>query len=215
MDANEHEILLMNARPHDQAAHGPRDERGVLAARILAAARASFGENGWAGTTVRGVARDADVDPALVHHYFGSKAGLLDAATTAPPEWAAGVVTAWSRPDAELGESLVRNVLANWNNPEFRPIMLSVLLTAAHEPSTREKLARVIAGQLMGPGLDRLDSDDRELRAGLVATQLFGFMMMRYVWKIEPIVSLDYDQAVAALAPTIQRYLDGPIDQPA
>jgi AcrR family transcriptional regulator len=202
----------MNARAHDEALHGPRDERGVLAARILAAARASFGENGWAGTTVRGVAREADVDPALVHHYFGSKAGLLDAATTAPPEWAAGVVAAWTGPADRLGESLVRNVLANWNNPEFRPIMLSVLLTAAHEPSTREKLARVIAGQLMGPGLDRLSSDDREIRAGLVASQLFGFMMMRYVWKIQPIASLPDEDAVSALAPTIQRYLDGVID---
>jgi AcrR family transcriptional regulator len=201
----------MNARAHDEAAHGPRDARGVLAARILSAARASFGENGWAGTTVRGVARDADVDPALVHHYFGSKADLLDAATTAPDEWAAGVVRAWSAPHASLGEALVRNVLANWNNPELRPVLLAVLLTAAHEPSTREKLARSIAGQLMGPGLERLTTEDRELRAGLVASQLFGFMMMRYVWKIEPIASLPDEDAVAALAPTIQRYLDGPL----
>lgn len=201
----------MNARAHDQAAHGPRDDRGVLAARILDAARTSFGENGWAGTTMRGVARDADVDPALVHHYFGNKAGLLDAATTAPPEWAASVVAAWAKPSDTLGESLVRNVLANWNNPAFRPTMLSVLLTAAHEPSTREKLARIIAGQLMGPGLERLETETRDVRAGLVASQLFGFMMMRYVWKIEPIASLPDEDAIAALAPTIQRYLDGPI----
>jgi AcrR family transcriptional regulator len=199
----------MNARAHDQAAHGPRDDRGVLAARILAVARTSFGENGWSGTTIRGVARDADVDPALVHHYFGSKAGLLDAATTPPAEWAAGVVAAWAGPADTLGEVLVRNVLANWNNPDLRPTLLAVLLTAAHEPSTREKLARSIAGQLMGPGLERLSSEDRELRAGLVASQLFGFMMMRYVWKIEPIASLPDEDAVAALAPTIQRYLDG------
>lgn len=88
-------------------------------------------------------------------------------------------------------------------------MLLAVLLTAAHEPSTREKLARSIAGQLMGPGLERLTTEDRELRAGLVASQLFGFMMMRYVWKIEPIASLPDEDAVAALAPTIQRYLDG------
>ena len=63
---------------------GPRDERGVLAARILRAARDAFAENGWAGTTIRSIARAADVDPALVYHYFGSKEGLLDAATTPP-----------------------------------------------------------------------------------------------------------------------------------
>ena len=64
---------------------GPRDERGVLAARILTEARTSFAEHGFAGTTVRAIARAADVDPALVHHYYGSKENLLDAATTPPP----------------------------------------------------------------------------------------------------------------------------------
>ena len=59
---------------------GPRDERGVLSARILTAAREAFAETGWAGTTMRAVARAA-VDPALVYHYFGSKEGLLEAAT--------------------------------------------------------------------------------------------------------------------------------------
>ena len=63
---------------------GPRDERGVLAARILAAARESFAEHGLAGTSVRAIARSADVDPALVYHYYGSKNGLLDACTTPP-----------------------------------------------------------------------------------------------------------------------------------
>ena len=63
---------------------GPRDERGVLSARILAAARDEFAQNGWAGTTIRAIARAADVDPALIYHYFGSKDGLLDAATTPP-----------------------------------------------------------------------------------------------------------------------------------
>jgi AcrR family transcriptional regulator len=66
---------------------GPRDERGVLAAQILAAARDEFTEHGWAGTTIRAVARAAAVDPTLVYHYFGSKEGLLDAATTPPQKW--------------------------------------------------------------------------------------------------------------------------------
>ncbi|HTY27063.1 MAG TPA: helix-turn-helix domain-containing protein, partial [Mycobacterium sp.] len=69
------------------AVPGPRDQRGVLSARILEAARESFAERGSAGTTIRAVARAADVDPALVYHYFGSKEGLLDAATAPPPRW--------------------------------------------------------------------------------------------------------------------------------
>src|ERR1700709_261302 len=63
---------------------GPRNERGVLAARILAEARTAFADKGYAGTTMRAVARAADVDAALVYHYYGSKERLLDAATTPP-----------------------------------------------------------------------------------------------------------------------------------
>jgi AcrR family transcriptional regulator len=62
---------------------GQATSGGVLAGRILAEARESFAEHGYAGTTIRAVAQAADVDPALVYHY-DSKEKLLDAATTLP-----------------------------------------------------------------------------------------------------------------------------------
>ena len=77
----------MKLMPKKSITPGPRDERGVLAARISAAARNEFAQHGWAGTTIRAVARGADVDPALVYHYFGSKEGLLDAATNPPQKF--------------------------------------------------------------------------------------------------------------------------------
>lgn len=70
----------------------------MLAARILAAARTEFAEHGWAGTAIRAVARNADVDPALIYHYFGSKEGLLDAATAPPQKWLDSVVATWATP---------------------------------------------------------------------------------------------------------------------
>src|SRR4051812_28957114 len=76
------------------ATHGPRDERGVLAARILREARASFAGLGYAGTAIRAVARAADVDPALVYHYYDTKEGLLDAATTPPQSFLEQMATA-------------------------------------------------------------------------------------------------------------------------
>ena len=85
---------------------GPRDERGVLAARILAAARDEFAEHGWAGTAIRAVARTADVDPALIYHYFGSKEGLLDAATTPPQKWLDAVAATWATPKARTGSAI-------------------------------------------------------------------------------------------------------------
>jgi hypothetical protein len=77
---------------------GPRDERGVLSARILETAREEFAQHGWAGATIRAVARVADVDPALVYHYFGSKEALLDASTNPPQRWLESVANTWASP---------------------------------------------------------------------------------------------------------------------
>jgi AcrR family transcriptional regulator len=190
---------------------GPRDLRGVLAARILAAARAAFAEHGYSGTTVRAVARAADVDPALVFHYYGSKQNLLDVATTPPPSFLDQIVVAWQTPPAELGRELVRQMLQNWQNPEHEPILRAVMQIAGNEPAIREKLRQMIERSIMGPSAQSLSEDERTLRSGLIAAQLMGLAFMRYVWKIEPLASLDDDAVVAAVAPTIQRYLDGDV----
>jgi AcrR family transcriptional regulator len=190
---------------------GPRDERGVLAARILAEARASFAEHGYSGTTVRAVARAADVDPALVFHYYGSKENLLDVATTPPQSFLDQIVSAWQTPPAELGEQLVRQMLRNWQNPEHEPILRAVMQIAGSEPAIREKLRQIIQRSMMGPSAQALSENERALRSGLIAAQLMGLAFMRFVWKIEPLASLDDDAVVAAIAPAIQRYLDGDV----
>jgi len=181
----------------------------VLAARIVAGARDEFAQHGWAGTTIRAVARAADVDPALVYHYFGSKEGLLDAATNPPQKWLEHVAKVWTTPVDQLGAALVTLMLASWADEEIGPTLRAILQTAAHEPSTREKLRRVVEGSLMG--VAQLGSDDRDrlIRSGLVSSQLMGFALMRYVWKIEPIASMTDDEAIAAIAPNLQHYVDG------
>jgi AcrR family transcriptional regulator len=200
---------MMRLMPKKTIPPGPRDERGVLAARIAAAARDEFAENGWAGTTIRAVARAADVDPALVYHYFGSKEGLLDAATTPPQRWLNAVAKTWAEPVAELGHALVTTLLASWADDEIGPTLRAVLQTAAHEPSTREKLRLIVERSLMGVSRLGADERDRQVRSGLISSQLMGFALMRYVWKIEPIASMSDDEIVAAVAPTLQRYIDG------
>ncbi|MEB4208533.1 TetR family transcriptional regulator [Mycobacterium sp. 94-17] len=188
---------------------GPRDERGVLAAQIAAAARDEFAEHGWAGTTIRAVARAADVDPALVYHYFGSKEGLLDAATNPPPKFLDDVAKVWTAPRDRLGAALITLLLATWADDEVGPILRAILQTAAHEPSTRDKLRRIVEGSLMG--ISELGSDERDrlIRSGLVSSQMMGFALMRYVWKIEPVASMPDAEAIAAIAPNLQRYVDG------
>jgi len=188
---------------------GPRDERGVLSARILAAARDEFAEQGWAGTTLRAVARAADVDPALVYHYFGSKEGLLDAATNPPQKWLDSIAKVWTTPVDQLGTALITLLLASWADDEIGPTLRAILQTAAHEPSTREKLRRVVEGSLMG--VSELGSDERNrlIRSGLISSQMMGFALMRYVWKIEPVASMPDDEVVAAIAPNLQHYVNG------
>jgi AcrR family transcriptional regulator len=200
---------MMKLVPKRSITPGPRDERGVLAGRIVAAARDEFAAHGWAGTTIRAVARAADVDPALVYHYFGSKEGLLDAATNPPQKWLESVATVWTTPVDQLGAALITLLLASWADDEIGPTLRAILQTAAHERATREKLRRVVEGTLMGVSGLGSDERDRLVRSGLISSQMMGFALMRYVWKIEPIASMTEDEAIAAIAPNLQHYVDG------
>jgi AcrR family transcriptional regulator len=191
---------------------GPRDERGVLAARILDAARAQFAAHGSAGTTIRAVARAADVDPALVYHYFGSKNGLLDAATDPPQRWLQAVAASWATPVGDLGATLLRTMLAAWADDEIGPVLRAVLLTAAHEQATAEKLRAIVERSLMGVSQLGVDDRDRGVRSGLISSQIIGLALMRYVWHIEPVASMTDDELVAAVAPNLQRYVSGVLD---
>jgi AcrR family transcriptional regulator len=206
----------MKLMPKKPIPPGPRDERGVLAARIVAAARDEFAEHGWAGTTIRAVARTADVDPALVYHYFGSKEGLLDAATNPPQKWLESVAKVWTIPLDQLGVALITLLLEAWADDDVGPTLRAILQTAAHEPATREKLRRVVEGSLMGVSQLGADERDRLIRSGLVSSQMMGFALMRYVWKVEPVASMSDDEAIAAIAPNLQRYVSGDLTgQPA
>ncbi|GLE50948.1 TetR family transcriptional regulator [Mycobacterium montefiorense] len=200
---------MMRLVPKKSLTPGPRDERGVLAARIVAAARDEFADHGWAGTTIRAVARAADVDPALVYHYFGSKEGLLDAATNPPQKWLDNVAKAWATPIDQLGAALITLLLASWADDEVGPTLRAILQTAAHEPATREKLRRVVAGSLMGVAELGSDERDRLVRSGLVSSQMMGFALMRYVWRIEPLASMTDDEVIAAITPNLQHYVSG------
>jgi AcrR family transcriptional regulator len=202
-------MKLMAVTSKKSITPGPRDERGVLSARIVAAARDEFAEHGWAGTTIRAVARSADVDPALVYHYFGSKEGLLDAATNPPQRWLESVAKVWTTPIEQLGAALITLLLASWADEEIGPTLRAILQTAAHEPSTREKLRRVVEGSLMGVSGLGSDERDRLVRSGLISSQMMGFALMRYVWKIEPIASMTDAETIAAITPNLQHYVCG------
>lgn len=181
----------------------------MLAARILSVARKEFAETGWAGTTIRAIARGADVDPALVYHYFGSKELLLDAATNPPQKWLEGVAKTWQTPKGQLGRALLELLMTSWEDDDIGPTLRAVLQTAAHEQTTRDKLRMIVERSLMGVSHLGVDERDRMVRSGLIATQMMGFALMRYVWRIEPVASMSHEEAIAAIAPNLQRYVEG------
>jgi AcrR family transcriptional regulator len=188
---------------------GPRGDRGVLSARILTVARQQFAETGWAGTTIRAIAREADVDPALVYHYFGSKERLLDVATNPPQKWLDGVARTWQTPIPQLGRALLELLMASWTDDDIGPTLRAVLQTAAHEQTTRDKLRMIVERSLMGVSQLGVDERDRLVRSGLIASQMMGFALMRYVWKIQPVASMSEGEVLAAIAPNLQRYIEG------
>jgi len=192
---------------------GRRRGDGGTRAAILEAARASFARAGYDATSVRGIARDAGVDPALVLHYFGSKAQVFAAALQFPvdPLSIAGRLAA-ADPERR-GEALVRLFLGVWAEPGNRRAIEALLRSAVSNEQAaamlREFLGRVMAVEVAG----RL-VDGNPLRPLLIGAQLAGLAMLRYVVRVEPLASCPDEVLVAALAPTIQRYMTGDLPAP-
>jgi AcrR family transcriptional regulator len=177
-------------------------------AAILAAARDSFAQKGFGGTTIRAVAGGAGVDPALVHHYFGAKEDLFLAALELPVdprEVLAGVVAAG--PDG-AGERLVRTFLSVWDDPELRLPLLAVARSALG-PDGHRLLTEGFLPVLIGPVLRGLVPDRAEDRIPLVLSQVLGLVMARYVLEVEPLASWPAEVVAARVGPSVQRYLTG------
>ncbi|MFE0183815.1 TetR/AcrR family transcriptional regulator [Streptomyces olivaceus] len=189
----------------------PRTESAGTRDRILTTAREEFSERGYEKTSVRGIAKAAGVDPALVHHYFGTKEQVFAAAVEvafAPALEAPGAIA--DGPLAEVGERLTRFILGVWENPATRTPLLAILRSAVNNETAAAVFRRLIADQVLYRVAAQLDLPDAELRVELAAAQLVGCAMLRYVVKLEPLASADAEQIVARLAPVVQGHLTGP-----
>ncbi|MEU7995450.1 TetR family transcriptional regulator [Micromonospora sp. NPDC049060] len=177
---------------------------------ILDAARAAFAERGFDGASIRAVAAAAQVDPALVHHYFGSKDRLFLAAMHAPVDPAELLPRVLAGDRAGLGERLVRAFLGVWDSPAGTA-GVALLRSAVSNEWTARLLREFLVTQVLRRILDQLDVDPAELplRGSLVASQLIGLAMMRHVVRLEPVASAAPETLVAAVGPTVQRYLTG------
>lgn len=177
-------------------------------AEVLAAARTSFAERGFRGTTIRAVAASAGVDPALVHHYFGTKDDLFLAALQMPVdprELLAPVVA--QGPDG-AGERLLRIFLSVWDDPDIQVQLLAVVrsvLSADGATLLKDGFIPVVVGPVLAP----LVKDEPDVRIPLVASQVLGLIVARYVIALPPMAQMPAEDVVARIGPVIQHYLTG------
>lgn len=192
------------------AARGPGRRPGSpdTRAAILDAARDLFAERGLAGTTIRAVASSAGVDPALVHHYFGRKDDLFLAALQIPfdPRELMGRIVA-EGPDG-AAERLLRVFVSVWDDPELRKPLLS-MVRGITDPAGQVILRDGFLEVVIRPLVAQLSPDRPELRMPVLASQIIGLILVRYLLEVEPVASLPVDDVVAIYAPTLQRYLTG------
>jgi AcrR family transcriptional regulator len=175
---------------------------------ILESARTVFAEVGYDKASVRAIATAAQVDPALIHHYFGTKEKLFLAAMNSPIDPRELVPKAMAGPRDQAGERLVALVLSVWDSPAG-VAAVALMRSALSNEWTARLMREFVVTQVLRRAIAALDIDEKEapVRAALVATQIAGLAMVRYVIKVEPVASAPPEQLVAAIGPSVQRYL--------
>lgn len=185
-------------------------------AAIITAARSEFAQRGYDGTSLRGIAREAGVDPKLVHHYFDGKTELFAEIMSFPANPAVLVEAITAAAPSDLGETLARVFLAAWDTPEGRERFAAMFAAAAaheeHARMVREFVGREVLHRVVETMHARAAGPSRsgealELRVALGAAQLIGMGMLRYVVKVPAVADATVEELVAILGPTLQHHL--------
>jgi AcrR family transcriptional regulator len=189
---------------------GPRTGAGAdTRAAIATAARAEFSERGYAGATIRSIAARADVDPALVHHYYGTKAELFQAVLALgfdPGRVAVPLML--DGPQQEAGARIVRTFLTLYDDPAFREPVLALMRTAMTDPEVAAMAASFLQEAMLPHVATLARGPEPERRVALAMTHLMGTMLGRHVIGLDALQG-PVEDLVAQLGPVIQRYLDG------
>jgi len=179
---------------------------------ILDAARAIFAASGFDGASIRRIAAAAGVDPALVHHYFGTKDELFLATIDMPidlPTILAGIGAAGID---GIGIRLATTILTVWESPTGAGLA-AWLRTALADEDRARMIRQFMVGKVAGPFAASLGipEPERTRRIGLVMTQVLGVIVARYLLFLDPVVALTRGQLIASVGETIQRYLTEPL----
>ena len=178
---------------------------------IARVAARKFADLGYDRTSIRAIAAEAGVDPALVGHFFGSKQRLFVSVMTLPISADQILPRILEGKRAEAGERLARFALAQLDDPAARRVLTGIVRAAASEPEAAQMVREVVTERLLEPIARGLGADDADLRASLVSSQMMGLVMARHIVRVRPLASLPTEELVHALAPTLQRYLLEPL----
>jgi AcrR family transcriptional regulator len=168
-----------------------------------------FSRNGIDKTSIRAIAKDAGVDPALVHHYFGTKTQLFAAAIHIPIDPMAVIGPLREVPVEQLGSVLPSILLSLWDSEVGKGFIaeLRSLLAGSDVTLIRSFLQEVITAEV-GSRVDNPPGSGH-IRVQFVASQLVGVVMARYILELDPFKSLPVEQVAETIAPNLQRYLTG------
>lgn len=206
----------MTTSDHPSSSRGPavagrrgrRPAGDDTRASIVEVARSSFAAKGYDRASLRGIAREAGVDPALVHHYFkGGKAELFAETLAVPINPAALVDRIIAGDPARLGWRVIETFLAVWDAPERRESLVALIRSSMTSDDSarmlREYLGREIFGRIASAG----NAPDPQRRGELAASQVVGMAVMRYVVKLPVLAAASDEQIIADLGPVLQHYL--------
>lgn len=183
--------------------------RGSSTARadIVAVARRRFLADGYARVTLRSIATEAGVDPALISYYFGSKRGLFGVALELDVNPTVVAAQALDAPLEAVPERLVRSMLSVWDDPIYRAQLLRMISGTLAGADGAQGFREAIEREIFGRIAERVGGRSAQLRASAVTAQVAGLIFLRYVIQVEPFVSMNSDEVVAALVPGIRRAL--------
>lgn len=186
---------------------GRRPGKPETRERILEVAREAFIAHGYTRTSVRAIAREAGVDQALVHHYFGSKKGLILAVARMTFDPTDLVEKIADHGLVGIGPRIIATSTGIWESPAGR-VMTKTLRAY---PNIMLEVAGIVAEKILAiarahPELPR---EDLEVRIGLLEVQMVGLMTARYVARVEPLASLSRDDVIRVVGPILQHILVG------
>ena len=178
-------------------------------AEILQAARGAFAAHGFHAATIRGVAATAEVDPALVLHYFGSKEDLFAACLDFPLRPADAAEMIMGDGVEHAGRNAARLFFTVWENPATRDALLTMLRGAFDTAQGATALREFITSALLERVIPHIEGPDPQLRMTLAASHLIGVAVLRYVVGFQHVGEASVDDLVDIVAPRLQSYLTG------